>query len=791
MIKFVTFCCGAILLLAMLVAAPSAWAALSNLGIPIAPHGFPAFYSDANGLALEPCLPADQFGQDTEGNPVPAGNSTRPELCFFDPIDPANPDSVKLGVGGESFWWMGDATMDMPGGGRAVLVLGLEGAFGGAGEPADGQQISFGRVRIRIDTPTAGTYTVTYPYGVEVFQNVPAGTRAINVTFDIGAINQLTPVLGFSGALSSALGPFLTWPSYASDPSLQVAEIDPGTGLPTGTILEQYVGDPNVPHVVTGSTTGNNFFRVQGPNGLDVQTDLFNVMGKIYDPGVPRVAHIFPDAPLPNLFAAGPVNRTATVDLLPAPEPGVTGVDNTGYPVGFPIWYQDAVLVTDSNGDPVIDAVTGRQLREGGLQLTYCPPTDAMCISAPVDPADPNSVALRVGEEGFFWTADAFINADTPDVTNLPAGLDGLLVVAIEGAFGGAGTPFEGQQIAFARIRIRVDTPVAGTYTITHPYGIEVFENVPAGTRAINQTIDVMIADPANPDSSFVGALYGQIGPQFLTWPDFANRDPLFLEANPEYVGLQRLFDPTDELSPLVQYIGDPAVEHVVTGSPTGNNIFRIEGPDGIDVETALFAVTGKVYDDATFNVVPNPAVPVANPDAATLDLAQAASVTIDVTANDVTDPVGAPVTVAVTTAPVDGTTVVNADGTITYTPDAALAAAGGVDTFAYNITITGSNPALVSNNAVVTVTVIPVETITVDRANFDTRRLRLDIRGTTNATGTLTIHAGASAAGPVLGTTTPRNGKWSFRGTATGNLSSITVVSPQNTIVTSAVQAR
>ena len=33
-------------------------------------------------------------------------------------------------------------------------------------------------------------------------------------------------------------------------------------GTPTGEVL-QYVGDPNIPHVVAGSPTGNNVFRIQ------------------------------------------------------------------------------------------------------------------------------------------------------------------------------------------------------------------------------------------------------------------------------------------------------------------------------------------------------------------------------------------------------------------------------------------------------------------------------------------------------------------------------------------------
>jgi hypothetical protein len=484
------------------------------------------------------------------------------------------------------------------------------------------------------------------------------------------------------------------------------------------------------------------------------------------------------------LFAAGPVNRPATVDLAPivppppTTAPGVTGVNNTPYPVGYPIWYQDANVT-------VVDGV---EERTGGLQLTYCPPTDAMCISAPIDLADPNSVALRVGEEGFFWTSEAFINEDTADVTDLPAGLDGILVMAIEGAFGGTGVPSDGNQITFARIRVRVDVPVAGDYTITHPYGTLEFPGVTVAD-GINYTDDVMIADPANPDSGMIGAIYGVIGPQFLTWDTFDRT----LVANPP--ALQRPADPANPLtSPVIHYIGDPAVEHPVTGSPTGDNFFRIEGPNGIDVQTALFAVTGKVYDPATFNLGVNSALPIANPDAATLNLAQAESVVIAVTDND-TVPGGAPVTIAIVTPPVDGTAVANNPaGTITYTPAAGLGDEGGVDTFAYNITI-NTNPLLVSNNAEVTVTVIPEETITVDRANFNTRNLRLDLRGTSNFPGTtLTIRAGATASGPVIGTVpVDDRGRWNFRGTATANVTSVTLVSnsADATTVTQPLQVR
>jgi hypothetical protein len=736
---------GAVLLLTAGFA-PAAWAALTDLGVPIAPHGFPAFYQDSNGLALEPCLLP------------PAGNATRADLCILDPVNPTDPNSVDLGVGSESFWWMADAQAPpLVGGGKALLVLALEAAFA-VEVPKNGDQMTFGRIRIRIDTPVAGQYTVTHPFGSEVFDVVDVAA-GINFTEDIGAINTLNPTLGFTGALGSDLGPFLTWPGYDQDPTLQVRDA-------TGNVLEQYVGDPNVPHVVTSGPNGN-VFRVVGPGGITTETDLFTVMGKVFDPTVVKTAHVFPLPPGQNLFAVGPVNRLASIDTVPVPGT-VTGVERQGYPRGFPLWYQDNAGTVEAP--------------EAGLQLTICPAVDPMCISAPIDPADPASVALRAGEEGFWWTGEAFLDEDTPDAT-VPAGLKGLLVLAMEAAFGGTGVPAERQQIGFGRIRIRVDVPAEGHYTITHPYGVEEFDVVfdPAetdprklGLRAINMTRDIMGIDPANPDSAFAGALFGGIGPRFLTWPDFAN------PAVPGNEVLQKLLDPNDPQSAIVQYVGDPNVPHVVLGSPNGTNHFRIQGPGGIDVTTSLFAVSGKVFNPDTFNVVLNPNAPVANANTATTDAGSPA--TVNVLANDTTagGVQATPASVNVTLlppgeafGPADGAVQLNADDTVTYTPNAGF---DGVDSFAYQITDVDNG--LISGTAVVTVTVVPVETFPPTRVRFDQRRLQLDVQGDSNFEGTtLTIRAG-SATGPVLGTALVSNGRWRFRGTLTSNVTSISIVS-------------
>ncbi|HKI50640.1 MAG TPA: Ig-like domain-containing protein [Geothermobacteraceae bacterium] len=726
-----------------------AFAGFNQLGAPIEPHGFPEHYRDDNGVELMLCLDGDGVNG----------------LCFFDPIDPANADSVALQVGGESFYWLSEAsTRPLVAGGKAVLVMALEAAFAG-GDAKNGDQMTFGRIRIRVDVPVPGTYTVTHPFGTEVFENVTVAD-GINSTIDIGAINVLDPALGFEGALDAQVGPFLTWPDYELDPTLQVLDVD---GV---TVLTQYVGDPGVPHVVTGSPIVDathlsgfqNYFRVEGPEGSDLisETDLFTVMGKVNNTVNP-VAFTFPPPPEPTLFAVGPVNRSgplAAGDPLLQPDGIRLATQVDGYPIGFPVWYQERIL--DPNPPNGTDT--------GGVQLTICQAVDPMCLSAPVDPSDPESVALNVGEEAFWWTGEAFINDRTEDVPD-PQGLDAILVLALEGAFAG-GPPLEGDQMGFARIRIRIDTPLAGLYTVTHPYGTEVFENVEAGPRAINITRDIMLIDRNNPDPAFVGALLGDIGPNFLKW-DTYNNDSGLTDA-----ALIKPFSANDPTP--VYYIGDPTVPHAVVGSPTGNNLFRVQGPGGIDVTTSLFNISGRIYDPATFAIVPDVGAPVAQDDAATVE--SGGSVIVDILANDTLAgvpivPADSTVTLSTTTVPVDGSVQLNQDGTVTYT--STTPGFAGTDSFAY--TVTDNAGGLTSNTATATVTVTPVETIAVTRAQFDRRRLQWEIRGTDNIDGlTITVHAGQTAAGPVIGTALVNGGNWQLRTRATSNpgVTSISVVS-------------
>lgn len=215
---------------------------------PINPNnGFPIWYRDTTPLSLELCLDNSGF-------------------CVL-PLGQTFPITFPGNFPDESFYWNATADTNMATGGRATLVLGLEATFNG-GIPLAGDQIVFSRVRIRIDTPIAGTYTVVYPFGTEVFPNTPAGTRGINFTRDIG----IGAPGDFTGALKGDIGPFLLW-----DPAVPPA-------APTG-----YIGDGVTLHTVVGSPTGNNVFRVFGPPGSNLggqgndtfETNLFTASGKI------------------------------------------------------------------------------------------------------------------------------------------------------------------------------------------------------------------------------------------------------------------------------------------------------------------------------------------------------------------------------------------------------------------------------------------------------------------------------------------------------------------------------
>lgn len=296
---------------------------------------------------------------------------------------------------------------------------------------------------------------------------------------------------------------------------------------------------------------------------------------------------------------------------------------------GFPLWYMDA----------------------NGLALTIS--TDpALGLADPVVPGNAFSQQIGFGAEAFYFAASA--TAGPCDVEN-----------ALEAFFVNE-NPVDGDQMVFARLRIRCDITTAGTYTITHPYGTSVFDVAAPGVRAINSTTDEILFQ-----------IIPTVGPiSILATPNLGQQyiQNFLVAVNP---------------APPAGFLGDPAVEQTVTGSPTGNNFVRVEGP-GVDATQTLFSISGQIIETNT--------TPVAN--AQTVLVAPDTETPITLTA---TDPDAPPqvLTFAIATDPINGTLgPLNPDtGEVTYTPNAGFL---GPD----NFTFTVSDGEITSAAATVTITV-------------------------------------------------------------------------------------
>ncbi|MGH8379971.1 Ig-like domain-containing protein [Pseudomonas sp.] len=243
---------------------------------------------------------------------------------------------------------------------------------------------------------------------------------------------------------------------------------------------------------------------------------------------------------------------------------GLKAVDPGPYTLAtgrYPMWYQD-------HNDLSLELC---QSRAASSRVPASVPPAYMCTLLPepgvYDDALPLVFPDNWPPEMFWYLAETAI----PAAGNSGYELDSY-VAAIEAAFASE-NPIDGDQLSFARIRIRVSVPQAGTYVITHPYGEETVNVTTPGRRAINITRDVGIGAPGN----FSGALNGALGPYLrgVGGP--------YTEINPDTGASET-------------YIGDPNLTEQVTGSPFNTNFVRIQGPAGT-IQTNLFTVSGKVLD--------------------------------------------------------------------------------------------------------------------------------------------------------------------------------------------------
>jgi hypothetical protein len=190
---------------------------------PIADNGFPSWYRDSNNVRLELCTDLNDA--------LCNGMGTLP--------NPDAPTSFPDNFPDEAFYQLADNTFNLTSTGAKVVVsTNLEAAFA-TGPVIPGDQMVFGRIRIRFDAPAGQRFRVTQPYGVD---DVTSDDKnRVFVTEDTG----ITPG-AFGQALGGRVGPFLKW-----DPNV-------APSAPAG-----YIGNPAVTHTVVGSPYNTNFVRIE------------------------------------------------------------------------------------------------------------------------------------------------------------------------------------------------------------------------------------------------------------------------------------------------------------------------------------------------------------------------------------------------------------------------------------------------------------------------------------------------------------------------------------------------
>ncbi|HET8718027.1 MAG TPA: PKD domain-containing protein [Nocardioidaceae bacterium] len=404
---------------------------------PIADNGFPTWYKDSNGDKLELCT------------------STNDPLCGITPDllpAPDAPMSFPDNYPDELFYQLAGGDVSTSTGVDLSIVMDLEAAFS-IGPPSAGDQVVFGRIRIRAkDAPDGVTWRITHPYGVDQFTT--GGGGGINFTEDIG----LSPGV-FGGALNSRVGPFLKW-----DPAIAPA-------APAG-----YTGDPGVLHEVVGSPYGTNFLRVEQRNPDGTWTEIgrnnqFSVQGKYaVNAGVDVQQATY------SLAADG----TGVVEAWAKSDPG------------------EAIQLA---GDPALGYSTTTMAGQDGRYYGRVPVTGDIASGATVKVVNAGDVPVttktmklvdRVNVTGAAWDGDAgtlTIAASSSDQEQ-----DGSLPSLTADGFGpltGATTTFTG--ITAPPYEITVSSSAGGSTT------------VPVSTSGATQSTDAPVAAVTGPATAQVG----------------------------------------------------------------------------------------------------------------------------------------------------------------------------------------------------------------------------------------------------------------------------------------------
>jgi len=208
----------------------------------------------------------------------------------------------------------------------------------------------------------------------------------------------------------------------------------------------------------------------------------------------------------------------------------------------WPQWYRD------TNGTTL--GLCKSQVVDANVGSSYC---------FPLDP-NPLGFAGNVGDEIFYSNLSVDVVGSN--------GFDLLYEAALEAAYIPGPNPTHGQEVVFSRLRFLMNNPVPGTYTVIHPYGVQVFPDVQTtGKRSVFFTIDLPPGIPLD----FAGALAGNIGPF-----------PQTTVADATGTLVPTLLTLTNPANGTVEtFLGDGNTPVTFTGSPFNTNFVRVIGPPG------------------------------------------------------------------------------------------------------------------------------------------------------------------------------------------------------------------
>ncbi|WP_409290017.1 Ig-like domain-containing protein [Pseudomonas sp. KCJK8927] len=712
----------------------AAWAALSEVDpgpYTFATGGYPMWYKDADGLSLELCQSRATSSR------VPSAPGAPSYMCTLLPEPGVYDDALPLVFPDnwppEMFWFLAEATIPAVGNSGFELeayVAGVEAAFA-AENPVDGDQQSFARIRIRVSVPTAGTYKITHPYGVETVNVTAPGRRAINITRDIG----IGAPGNFTGALNGAIGPFLRG---AAGPYV---EVNPDTGA-----SETFVGDPNRTETVLGSPFNTNFILIEGPNGLSITTNQFTVSGKVLDQRAQTPVS------LERATYSRDGSGTRVAVFAKAPGDANLCMRNGLALVGTPPSPCEFNLLADNNG-----LFFAQQLSQAAP-----PPVVVVTASSSTAATQPTALSsklsdmVNVSTARYDWANKRLvIEARSSDEVVIPD-----LVAQGYGRMSKSGT------LQTLTVNDLKQPPATVTVKSAHG-GSDVEPVLVVGNAPVEAANQPPLAQ-ADTGATSVGV------------PITLNL--LLNDSDPDGnvpLTLSDLTQPGTGLGGVVLN-GTTSVTYTPPAGATQPVVatftYRAMDAKGLKSEPAT----------VTINVAPNQAPTAVADTVNTLGV----PITINVLAND-TDPEGnLPLTVASVSQPAAGRGTVTTDGaTVTYTPPATVTTAFPA-TFTY---VVRDSIGATSTPGTVTVNVSPrpaAETFTVTTATVTARsnnRYNWDFSGTSSVTtgNVVTVRATTTTGMQTLGTATvPANGRW--RLSVSNSTTAVPTASPTATITTS-----